>query len=144
MPAAEIEKVAKAKGADLVGFVDVSRFPGGEDNKLNPEVLSPGCENGDRHGLKIVDALWDKISGTYDVHNTNAASYLPNYNYNLLDFIAIQTARFIEDLGYDAYPVQARTMSRRQLVMIGYFPFKEVRPACRIRVLREARHDHHS
>jgi epoxyqueuosine reductase QueG len=125
MQAAEIEKVAKVKGADLVGFVDVSRFPGGEDNQLNPRYYLPDAKTVIVMGLKIVDALWDKISGTYDVHNTNAASYLPNYNYNLLDFIAIQTARFIEDLGYDAYPVQARTMSRSQLVMIGYFPFKE-------------------
>ena len=125
MQAFEIERVAKSKGADLVGFVDVSRFPGGQDNQLNPRYYLADAKTVIVMGLKLVDALWDKIKGNYDIHNTNAASYLPNYNYNLLDFIAIQTSRFIEDLGYDAYPVQARTMSRSQLVYIGYFPFKE-------------------
>ena len=44
MKAAEIEKVAKTKGADLVGFADVSKFPGGEDNKLNPRYYLPDAK----------------------------------------------------------------------------------------------------
>jgi epoxyqueuosine reductase len=125
MLASEIIKAAKSKGADLVGFAHVSKFPGGEDNKLNPQYYLPDAKFVITLGLKIVDALWDKLTGGYDVHSTNALSYLGNYNYNLLDFIAVQTARFIEELGYDAYPVQARTMSKAQNVFIGYFPFKE-------------------
>ena len=125
MHALEMEKVAKAKGADLVGFADISLFPGGEDNQLSPTYYLPNAKKVIVLGLKIVDALWDKLTGDYTVHSTNAVSYLLNYNYNFLDFIAVQVARFIEELGYDAYPVQARTMSRRENVFIGYFPFKE-------------------
>ena len=125
MHALELEKVAKEKGADLFGFADVSLFPDGKDNKRNPRYYLPDAKNVIVLGLKIVDALWDRLTGDYDVHSTNALSYLLNYNYDLLDFIAVQTARFIEEIGYDAYPVQARTMSKRENVFIGYFPFKE-------------------
>ena len=125
MHALEIEKVTKEKGADLFGFADVSLFPDGKDNKWNPRYYLPDARNVIVLGLKIVDALWDRLTGDYDVHSTNAVSYLMNYNYNLLDLMAVQTARFIEELGYDAYPVQARTMSKKENVFIGYFPFKE-------------------
>ena len=125
MHAIEIEKAARAKGADLFGFADVSLFPGGEDDKRSPRHYLPHAKNVIVLGLKIVDAVWDKLTGDYDEYSTNALSYLQNYNYNLLDFMAVQTARFIEELGYDAYPVQARTMSRRENVYIGYFSFKE-------------------
>jgi len=125
MLASKLIQVAKSKGADLVGFAHVLRFPGGENNKLNPRYYLPNAKYVITLGLKIVDALWDRLSGDHDVHSTNALSYLGNYHYNLLDFVAVQTARFIEELGYDAYPIQARTLSRERNVFIGYFPFKE-------------------
>ena len=125
MLASEIRKVAMAKGANLVGFAEVSKFPGGEENKLSPRYYLPDAKTVIVFGLKLVDALWDKLSGTYDVHATNLVNYLRHYNYDLLDFIVIQTARFIEEQGYDAYPMQARTETKIQEVLVGYFPFKE-------------------
>ena len=76
MHASEMEKVAKAKGADLAGFADVSLFPGGEDNQLSPTYYLPNAKKVIVLGLKIVDALWDKLTGDYNVHSTNAVSYL--------------------------------------------------------------------
>jgi epoxyqueuosine reductase QueG len=125
IPASEIRKVAKAKGTDLVGFADVSKFPDGEDNTWNPRYYLPDAKTVIVMGLKLNDALWDRLTGNYDVHSANLRSYLSHYNYDLLDFIAVQVARYIEDLGYDAYPIQARTESKREKVFIGYFPFKE-------------------
>jgi epoxyqueuosine reductase len=119
-------KVAREKGADLVGFVDAAQFPQEEDNNLSPNYYLPSAKTVIVVGLKLVDALWNKLSGTYDVHSTNALSYLQHYNYDLLDYIAVQTARFIEDQGYDAYPIQARTDSKHERVFVGYFPFKDV------------------
>ena len=110
----EIRKVAKEKGADLVGFVDVAQFPQEADNDLSPNYYLPNAKTVIVIGLKLVDALWNKLSGTYDIHSTNALSYLQHYNYDLLDFIAVQTARYIEDQGYDAYPIQARTDSKHE------------------------------
>lgn len=121
----QIEKFAKEKGADLVGCADVSLFPRGTDNPLNPRYYLPDAKSVWVMGLKLNDALWDKLTGTYDIHSTNLLSYLRHYNYDLLDFIAVQTARFIEDQGYDAYPVEARTETKVQMVYTGFFPFKE-------------------
>ena len=76
MLASEIRKVAMAKGANLVGFAEVSKFPGGEENKLSPRYYLPDAKTVIVFGLKLVDALWDKLSGTYDVHATNLVNYL--------------------------------------------------------------------
>jgi epoxyqueuosine reductase len=125
MRASELERIARSKGADLVGFAHASKFPTSGDEKLNPKYYLPDAQNVVVLGLKLVDAIWDKLSGAYDVHSTNLLNYLRHYNYDLLDFIAVQTARYIEEEGYDAYPIQARTESKTQNVFTGYFPFKE-------------------
>jgi len=55
MLASEIIKTAKSKGADLVGFCHVSKFPDGKDNKLNPQYYLPDAKFVITLGLKIVD-----------------------------------------------------------------------------------------
>lgn len=125
MLASEITRVARSKGVDLVGFADVSIFPEAENKTWNPSYYLPDAKTVIVMGLKLNDALWDSLTGTYDVHSANLMSYLLHYNYDLLDFAAVQVARYIEELGYDAYPIQARTESKKEKVYIGYFPFKE-------------------
>ena len=125
MKASEIREVAKNKGVDLVGFAGVSGFPDDKNNTWNPRYYLPDAKTVIVMGLKLNDALWDRLTGKYDVHSANLVSYLLHYNYDLLDYAAIQVARYIEELGYDAYPIQARTESKKERVFIGYFPFKE-------------------
>lgn len=121
----KIVEVVKEKGGDLVGYANVSSFAGDQYDKGNPRYYLSNAENVIVIGLKINDALWDNISGRYDdVNNHNSSSYLLNYNYVMLDYIAIQLARFIEELGYDCYPVQARTFTKRNNVLDGFFSFK--------------------
>ena len=124
MRASEITGVARSKGVDLVGFADVSIFPEADNATWNPSYYLPDAKTVIVMGLKLNDALWDRLTGTYDVHSANLMSYLLHYNYDLLDFAAVQVARYIEELGYDAYPIQARTESKKENVFIGYFPFK--------------------
>jgi epoxyqueuosine reductase len=117
---------AESRGADLVGVAPVESFPSGADDKLNPVYYLPGARHVLVIGLKMIDALWDRLEGTFtSVHNHNAVNYLMNYNYPTLDYITVQTARYIEKMGYDAYPIQAGSSSRKDNVLTGYFPFKE-------------------
>ena len=124
MLGSEIRKFGKEKGANLVGFADVSKFPA-DGSVVDPRFYLPNAKTVVVFGLKLVDAIWDKLSGTYDVHAIHLVNYLRHYNYDLLDFIAIQTARFIEELGYDVYPIEARTETKVREVLVGFFPFKE-------------------
>ncbi|HUW64803.1 MAG TPA: reductive dehalogenase domain-containing protein [Spirochaetia bacterium] len=118
-------EAAKEKGADLVGIAPVDSFSADPAEAAHPRFFMDDAKAVVVCGLKLVDALWDKLTGTRDVHSLNLRSYLLHYNYDLLDFIGVQTARFLESQGYEAYPVQARTESRSNNVMTGYFPFKE-------------------
>lgn len=124
----ELEAYLKEKGADVVGIASV-------DNYVKMFSVDENCENHPSYyiknpksiiviGLKMVDSLWDNLTGEKDVHSANLKSYLLNYNYDLLDYLAIQTCRFIENKGYDGYPIQARAETRKNGVMTGYFSFK--------------------
>lgn len=104
---------ARAKGADLFGVCSAEAF-----DSLEPRTerkASYFLENAQClvvMGLKLVDAVLDPLEGKADPYSENFRGYLLNYNYNLLDYICVQTGRFLEELGWDAYPVQARVTNR--------------------------------
>ncbi|MDW7740376.1 MAG: reductive dehalogenase domain-containing protein [Bacillota bacterium] len=117
---------ARSKGADLVGIADADSFLiQDEQNKFCPRFYLPEAKSVIVIGLKLVDSIWDRLTGNYDPYSTNLHSYLMHYNYDQLDFISCQVARFLEDIGYDGYPIEARTETKSGKVFVGLFPFKE-------------------
>lgn len=115
---------ARECGADLIGIASVNSYKEDSLSENHPQFYLKNAKTVIVVGLKLVDALWDNLRGKKDVHGLNLHSYLLYYNYNLLDYIAIQTARFLEEEGYDAYPIQARTETYRDGILSGYFDFK--------------------
>ncbi len=111
----KISAFARSKGADLVGVASTDRF---DETEPDPERKARFFLGGGSAiiviGLKVVDAVLDPLRGRPDPYSENFKGYLANYNYNLLDFIAVQTARYIEEMGYDAYPAQARVTNREK------------------------------
>lgn len=116
-------KIAKENGANLVGIASVENYKFDPSSEKHPRFYMKNAQAVIVMGLKLVDALWDNLRGKQDVHSMNLYNYLIHYNYDLLDYIAIQTARFLEEEGYDAYPVQAIAEKRNGL-LYGYFSFK--------------------
>ena len=121
----EVISFIKNNKADLVGIASPEYFPRDASSTTNPSFYINDAKAVIMIGLKLVDALWDKLSGKKDVHSSNLSSYLHHYTYDLLDYIAIQTARFLEEKGYDAYPIQARTEQKEDNIFTGYFSFKK-------------------
>jgi epoxyqueuosine reductase QueG len=100
-----------AEGADLVGFGLVAHMEGA------PEIMRPRRYLPDAHsmiaiGLHINEASCDLIERSVD-DGTVPASYHSYQMFTLaivnpqLDTIALQGARFLEKLGYRAYPFPA-------------------------------------
>lgn len=118
----------KEKGGELVNIASVQNyteiFSIGMNTDKHPEKYIDNAKSIIVIGIKMIDGLMDHLTGKSDMHGVNLRNYLMHYNYDQLDFIAIQTSRFIENLGYDAYPIQARSESRTNGVLTGYFPLK--------------------
>ncbi len=127
---ADITNVIKEKDGELIAVASTSNyikmFQVGEATQQHPDQYVPDARSIVVIGVKMVDSVWDRLTGEKNIYSSNLKSYLHHYNYNLLDYIAIQTARYIEDLGYDAYPIRARSDSeaRTNGVKTGFFSFK--------------------
>ncbi len=112
----EIIFFAKEKGADIVGVADADLFNenifpfGKTPDDRGPRAYVSDARSVIVMGIKMVDSMLDHLTGNTDVHSQTLRSYLHFYNYDLLDYIAIQTARYLEDRDFEAYPIQARVI----------------------------------
>ncbi len=110
-----VRRQAQKKGADLFGVASAAAFDHLEpDPERRASFFLKDARCVAVMGLKIVDAVMDPLKGEKDPYSENFRGYLMNYNYNLLDYICVQTARYLEDLGWNAYPVQARVTNREK------------------------------
>ncbi|MCL4371181.1 MAG: hypothetical protein M1380_09785 [Chloroflexi bacterium] len=98
-------------GADLVAAVPVVELEG-VTRGYRPEELVPGARSVVVIALKMVDAIWDRLQGKKDFFSDVLRNYLASYNYPQLDHLAIRTARFLEDEGYAAFPVDGPSAGR--------------------------------
>ena len=98
-------------GADLVAAVPVEELEGVIQG-YRPEELVPGARSVVVIALKMVDAVWDRLQGKKDFFSDVLRNYLASYNYPQLDYLAIRTARFLEDEGYSAFPVDGPSAGR--------------------------------
>jgi epoxyqueuosine reductase QueG len=129
---------AKEKGADLVGVADAELFKvniwpfGRTPIDRGPNAFLPDAKSVIVVAIKMVDSLLNRLTGKTDVHSQTLRSYLHFYNYDLLDYIAVQTARYLEEKNFEAYPIQARvfefdkirTLSAIANGSYATFPFK--------------------
>ncbi|NPV71813.1 MAG: epoxyqueuosine reductase [Firmicutes bacterium] len=105
----QVKEFAGSLGAGLVGVADANRVAEVEPvPERRPEFFLPGARCVVVIGLKMVDAIMDRLRGLKDQYDETLIGYLRHYNYATLDLIACRTARFLEDQGWDAYPIQAR------------------------------------
>ncbi len=112
---------ALAAGADLVAAVPVCELPE-VPQTYKPDELVPGARSVLVISLKMVDAIWDRLTGKPDFFSETLHNYLIGYNYPRLDVLAIQTARFLEKEGYDAFPIQAPSKKRVRYTEEGLTP----------------------
>lgn len=98
-------------GADLVAAVPTAELEE-VTRGYRPEELVPGARSVVVIALKMVDAVWDRLQGKKDFFSDVLRNYLASYNYPRLDYLAIRTARFLEDEGYSAFPVDSPSAGR--------------------------------
>lgn len=118
----------KDKGGELIGVTSIENYinvsKAENENSANPFDIIKDAKSIIVIGLKMIDSIWDKLKGETDLYSQNARNYLMHYNYDQLDYIAVQTSRYIEACGYDAFPIQARSEDKSKGYLSGYFSFK--------------------
>lgn len=130
----QVIKYAKEKGADLVCITSAKSLEEQTDLTHKPSFFVPEAKSVVSIALKVNDALLDfglstnprtrsdLYSPKHEVYTQTLEGYLKYYNYNLLDYIAIETSKYCEKLGYKSFPVQARVTDWVEVK--GVFPHK--------------------
>lgn len=130
----QVVKFTKKKGADLVGIASVDDIENEPKLLCKPKYFVPEAESVISIALKVNDAILDfglasnvheradLYSDHHEVYAQTLEGYLKFYNYNLLDYIAIETSKHLESLGYKSFPIQARVTD--WLEVKGVFPHK--------------------
>ena len=125
---------AKKKGADLVGIASTGYLESYQDLEYKPSFFVPKAKSVITIGLKVNDALLefglsndiklrsDLFSSRHEVYTQTLEGYLKYYNYNLLDYIAIETSKYLEKSGFLSFPIQARVTDWTEVK--GVFPHK--------------------
>ena len=125
---------AKKKGADLVGIASADYLESYQGLKNKPSFFVPKAKSVITIGLKVNDALLefglstkiqsrsDLFSSIHEVYTQTLEGYLKYYNYNLLDYIAIETSKYLEKNGFMSFPIQARVTDWTEVK--GVFPHK--------------------
>ncbi|WP_455368435.1 4Fe-4S dicluster domain-containing protein [[Eubacterium] cellulosolvens] len=130
----QVINFAKNKGADLVGIASADYLENYPDLKHKPSFFIPKAKAVIIIGLKVNDGLLefglstkvrsrsDLFSPKHEVYKQTLEGYLKYYNYNLLDNIAIETSKFLENNGFMSFPIQARVTDWTEVK--GVFPHK--------------------
>lgn len=120
----DLTNYIKGLGADLVGFAAADDFAGKAGTP--PAEFVPGAKTVIVIGLKMVDAIMNRLSGEIDHWSFNLKSYLFNYHYLQLETINALAARYLEEHGYEAYPIQvlAAGTPRKEGLLFGALSFK--------------------
>jgi epoxyqueuosine reductase len=125
---------AKKKGADLVGVASADYLESYSELKHKPSFFIPNAKSVVVIGLKVNDGLLefglstkasirsDLFSSKHEVYKQTLEGYLKFYNYNLLDYIAIETSKYLEKKGFISFPIQARVTD--WIEVKGVFPHK--------------------
>jgi len=125
---------AKKKGADLVGIASTDYLESYHGLKYKPSFFVPKAKSVITIGLKVNDALLelglstqiksrsDLFSSRHEVYTQTLEGYLKHYNYDLLDYIAIETSKYLEKSGFMSFPIQARVTDWTEVK--GVFPHK--------------------
>jgi epoxyqueuosine reductase QueG len=130
----QVISFAKKNGADLVGIASAEYLESYPDLKHKPSFFIPKAKTVIIIGLKVNDGLLelglstnarsrsDLFSPKHEVYKQTLEGYLKYYNYNLLDNIAIETSKFLENNGFMSFPIQARVTDWTEVK--GVFPHK--------------------
>ena len=118
----ELMSFTSKQDSDLTGIANVKLY---EENISigHPKNYVEDAKSVIILGVKLIDAVCDSLKGEYDEHSINFHGYLMHYIYNLLDYIAVSTANYIEAEGYKAYPIQSRSLIKKNKIRAGYFSF---------------------
>jgi len=123
-------ELAKKKGADLVGVASANFFEIEPDSRRRPSYFVHSARSVVSIALKVNDAILDfglssggdLYSSRHEVYTQTLEGYLKHYNYDLLDYVAIETSKYLENLGYISFPIQARVTDWVEVG--GVFPHK--------------------
>lgn len=130
----QVVTFAEKKGADLVGVASADYMESYLDLKHKPSFFVPKAKSVVVIGLKVNDSLLefslstkvrvssDLFSSRHEVYKQTLEGYLKYYNYNLLDYIAIETSKYLEKNGFMSFPIQARVTDWTEVK--GVFPHK--------------------
>lgn len=125
-----VNKLAKMKGANLVGVASVDFFDIEPEPQRKPSYFVPEARSVVSIALKVNDAILDfglssngdLYSPRHEVYTQTLEGYLKHYNYDLLDYVAIETSKYLENLGYKSFPIQSRVTD--WVEVSGVFPHK--------------------
>ena len=100
-------ELATKKGADLVGIASVDFFEMEPDSGRRPNYFVHNARSVVSMALKVNDAILDfglssegdLYSPRHEVYTQTLEGYLKHYNYDLLDYVAIETSKYLENLG---------------------------------------------
>jgi epoxyqueuosine reductase QueG len=126
----EVIEYARAKGADLVGIASADFFESKIEEHRRPSYFVPEAKSVVSIALKVNDAILDfglssngdLYSPRHEVYTQTLEGYLKHYNYDQLDYLAVETSRYLENLGYKSFPIQARVTD--WIEVRGIFPHK--------------------
>lgn len=124
----KVENYIRGQGADIIGFSSAQSYAGIfgiTDGSEHPDYYIKDAKTLIVIGVKIVDSIMDNLTGTKDPHSYNLKNYLLHYAYDKLDEITASASKYIEGLGYDAYPIQSRSEIRENGYLWSYFSHKK-------------------
>lgn len=99
----ELKTFAKEKGADLVGIANVERFAGAPEGH-RPQDFLPDAKAVISLGMRMNRSVCRALRNRKSIYSHAGLGTIHN---NRLDEITYLTARFLENQGYDAYPINA-------------------------------------
>lgn len=105
----QTKKFLKKQGADLIGIAPVERFQGAPQGH-RPEDILKSASSVVVAGLHVPHALFDGLPETRLLYTSQF--YVVN---GLLNAMAYRLSRFLEDKGFQSFPIPARGYANKNL-----------------------------
>lgn len=99
----EIKKLAKSLGADLVGIAPMGRFEGAP-KQMDPRYIMPEAKSCIVVGFRVLRGSLRGIEEGTFFSNYSSMGY-GGITYVFMPAAVVNLARYIEDLGYEAFPM---------------------------------------
>jgi len=99
----EIKKLAKSLGADLVGIASMDRFDGAP-MQMDPRFIMPEAKSCIVVGFRVLRGSLRGIEEGTFFSNYSSMGY-GGITYIFMPTAVVNLARYIEDLGYEAFPM---------------------------------------